>query len=43
MQNCVNHTINRTGITAYDQFIFILLNLRTSFKNYNGWPALLIF
>ena len=36
MQNCVNHTINRTGITAYDQFIFILLNLRTSFKNYNG-------
>lgn len=36
MQNCVEHTKNRTVITAYDQFIFILNNLKFSFKNYKG-------
>jgi hypothetical protein len=32
----VEHTLNRTKITAYDQFIFILINLRKSFINYHG-------
>ena len=36
MKKCVQHTINRTGITAYDQFIFILINLRKSYQNYKG-------
>lgn len=36
MKSCVQHTINRTVITAYDQFIFILIILRKYFGNFTG-------
>ena len=36
MRQLIEHTLNRTKITAYDQFIFILNNLRTSISRFTG-------